>query len=77
MARKLTEAERQRFTEDFDSPAAEEAHDGKAPLKGGKRVRVTASLTQEQYEKLKKLAKKSGQPMSRVLGAAVDALYKH
>ena len=77
MARKLTEAELKRYAADFDPPAAEEAYDGKAPLTGGKRVRVTASLTQLQYEKLQKLAKRHGLPMSRVLGVAVDALYKH
>ena len=77
MARKLTEAELKRYAADFDPPAAEEAHDSKAPLKGGKRVRVTASLTQLQYEKLKKLAKRHGLPMSKTLGVAVEALYKH
>ena len=78
MARKLTEAELQRFATDFDPPAAKKTHDGDAPpLTGGKRVRVTASLTQEQYEKLKKLAKRHGLPMSRALGKAVDAFYKN
>ena len=77
MAKKLSKAELRKLAADFDPPAAEEAYDGKAPLTGGKRVRVTASLTQEQYEKLKKLAKRHGLPMSRVLGKAVDALYKH
>ena len=78
MAKKLSEAERKRLAADFDPPAAKKTHDGDAPpLKGGKRVRVTASLTQEQYEKLKKLAKRHGLPMSKTLGVAVEALYKH
>ena len=78
MARKLTEAELKRYAADFDPPAAEKAHhDASPPLKGGKCVRVTASLTPSQYELLKKLAKRHGLPMSRVLGVAVDALYKH
>ena len=78
MAKKLSEAERKRLAADFDPPAAKKTHDGDAPpLKGGKRVRVTASLTQEQYELLKKLSKKRGLPMSRVLGAAVEALNRN
>ncbi|MBO6236405.1 MAG: ribbon-helix-helix domain-containing protein [Schwartzia sp.] len=78
MARKLSEAELRRLAADFDPPAAKKAHhDASPPLKGGKRVRVTASLTQEQYEKLKKLAKRHGLPMSKTLGVAVEALYKH
>ena len=78
MAKKLSKAELRKLAADFDPPAAKKAHhDASPPLKGGKRVRVTASLTQEQYEKLKKLAKRHGLPMSRALGVAVDALYKH
>lgn len=78
MAKKLSEAERKRLAADFDPPAAKKTHDGDAPpLKGGKRVRVTASLTQEQYELLKKLSKKRGLPMSRILGAAVEALNRN
>ena len=78
MAKKLSKAELRKLAADFDPPAAEEAHhDASPPLKGGKRVRVTASLTQLQYEKLKKLAKRHGLPMSKTLGVAVEALYKH
>ena len=78
MAKKLSEAERKRLAADFDPPAAKKTHDGDAPpLKGGKRVRVTASLTPAQYELLKKLAKKQGLPMSRVLGVAVEALNRN
>ena len=77
MAKKLSEAELRKLAADFDPPAAKKAHDDDAPpLKDGKRVRVSASLTPVQYELLKKLAKKSGLPMSRVLGAAVEALAK-
>ena len=78
MAKKLSKAELRKLAADFDPPAAKKAHcDASPPLKGGKRVRVTASLTQEQYEKLKKLSKKRGLPMSRVLGAAVEALNRN
>ncbi|MBO6210652.1 MAG: ribbon-helix-helix domain-containing protein [Schwartzia sp.] len=78
MAKKLSKAELRKLAADFDPPAAKKAHhDASPPLKGGKRVRVTASLTQEQYEKLKKLAKRHGLPMSKTLGVAVEALYKH
>jgi hypothetical protein len=78
MAKKLSEAERKRLAADFDPPAAKKAHHGaSSPLKGGKRVRVTASLTQEQYEMLKTLAKRNGLPMSKTLGEAVEALYKN
>ncbi|MBO4852633.1 MAG: ribbon-helix-helix domain-containing protein [Schwartzia sp.] len=77
MAQKLPEAELRKLAADFDPPAAP-ATDPKThhtpPLTGEKRVRVTASLTQEQYAFLKKLAKKRGLPMSRILGEAVDAL---
>ncbi len=77
MAKKLSKAELRKLAADFDPPAAKKAHHG-APtsLKGGKLVRVTASLTQEQYEMLKTLAKRSGLPMSKTLGVAVEALYK-
>ena len=78
MAKKLSKAELRKLASDFDPPAAKKAHDDAAPpLKGGKCVRVTASLTQEQYEKLKKLAKRQGLPMSKTLGKAVEALYKN
>ena len=78
MAKKLSKAELRKLAADFDPPAAKKAHhDASPPLKGGNRVRVTASLTQEQYEKLKKLAKRHGLPMSKTLGVAVEALYKH
>ena len=78
MAKKLSKAELRKLAADFDPPAAKKAHhDASPPLKGGKRVRVTASLTQEQYEKLQKLAKRHGLPMSKTLGVAVEALYKH
>ena len=78
MAKKLSKAELRKLAADFDPPAAKKAHcDASAPLKGEKRVRVTASLTQEQYEMLKKLAKRHGLPMSKTLGVAVEALYKH
>ena len=78
MARKLSEAELRRLAADFDPPAAKKAHcDASPPLKGGKRVRVTASLTLEQYEKLKKLAKRSGLPMSKTLGKAVETMYNN
>ena len=74
MAKKLPESECNRLAADFDPPAAKNAHGGAPPLKGGKRVRVTASLTSAQYELLKKLAKKRSLPMSRVLGAAVEGM---
>ena len=78
MAKKLSKAELRKLAADFDPPAAKKAHhDASPPLKGGKRVRVTASLTQEQYETLTKLAKRHGLPMSKTLGVAVEALYKH
>ena len=78
MAKKLSKAELRKLAADFDPPAAEEAHhDASPPLKGGKRVRVTASLTPAQYELLKKLAKKQGLPMSKTLGVAVEALSRN
>ena len=77
MAKKLPESECNRLAADFDPPAAKNAHGGAPPLKDGKRIRVTASLTSAQYELLKKLAKKRSLPMSRVLGAAVEALYNN
>ena len=78
MAKKLSKAELRKLAADFDPPAAEEAHhDASPPLKGGKCVRVTASLTQEQYEKLKKLAKRHGLPMSKTLGVAVETMYNN
>ena len=78
MAKKLSQAELRRIASDFDPPTdpTPKAH-RTTPLTNGKRVRVTASLTQEQYEKLKKLAKRHGLPMSKTLGVAVEALYKH
>ena len=77
MAKKLSKAELRKLAADFDPPAAKKAYHGaSSPLKGGKRVRVTANLTQEQYETLKKLAKRHGLPMSKTLGVAVEALYK-
>ncbi len=77
MAKKLSKAELRKLAADFDPPAAKKAHHGApSPLKGGKLVRVTASLTQEQYEMPKTLAKRSGLPMSKTLGVAVEALYK-
>ena len=78
MAKKLPESECNRLAADFDPPAAKKAHDDAAPpLKVGKRVRVTASLTPAQYELLKKLAKKQGLPMSKTLGVAVEALSRN
>ena len=78
MAKKLSKAELRKLAADFDPPAAKKAdHDASTSLKDGKRVRVTASLTQEQYEMLKMLAKRNGLPMSKTLGEAVEALYKN
>ena len=77
MAKALSGAERRRLAADFDPPPAPKTHDNAAaPLTDGKRVRVTASLTQAQYELLKTLAKRRGLSMSRVLGEAVESLRK-
>ena len=78
MAKKLSKAELRKLAADFDPPAAKKTHHDASPsVKGGKCVRVTASLTPAQYELLKKLAKKQGLPMSKTLGVAVEALNRN
>ena len=78
MAKKLSKAELRKLASDFDPPADRDPKTHRAStLIGDKRVRVTASLTPEQYEMLKKLAKKTGLPMSKTLGKAVEALYNN
>ena len=75
MAKKLSEEELRRLATDFDPPAAQipKAHHT-PPLKSGKRVRVTASLTPTQYEALKLLAKNRGLSLSATIGVAVESL---
>ncbi len=75
MARKLTEAELKRFAADFDPPADPnpKAH-RTAPLKNGKRVRVTASLTPEQYAALRRFAERHGLSLSAAIGKAVETI---
>ncbi len=76
MAQKLSEDERRKLAADFDPPPAKKTRSAPS-LTTGKRIRVTASLTPAQYETLKKLAKKRGLSMSRMLGESITALYEN
>ncbi|MBP5199193.1 MAG: ribbon-helix-helix protein, CopG family [Schwartzia sp.] len=77
MAEKLSQAELRRLATDFDPPADQvpKAHHT-PPLKNGKRVRVTAGLTEEQAAALRRYAKKRGLSMSAAISAAVEAFFK-
>ena len=75
MAKKLSKAELRKLAADFDPPADPnpKAH-RTAPLTNGKRVRVTASLTPEQYAALRRLAERHGLFLSAAIGKAVETL---
>ena len=73
---KVPKSEWHKLFSDFDPPdAPEAARAPSVPLNDGKRVRVTASLTQGQYFMLKEMARQKGYSMSRILAEAVAALY--
>ncbi len=79
MAKRLSETERRRLAADFDPPVLPdhpEASSPEAVKDEGPRVRITASLTKSQHDKLKTLSTRLKQPMSRLLGDAVEELFK-
>ena len=77
MAKKLSKADLRKLATDFDPPAVQvpKAYHT-PPLTKGKRVRVTAGLTEEQANALRRYAKKRGLSMSAAIGAAVDAFFQ-
>ena len=75
MAKKLSQAELRRIASDFDPPtdSTPKAH-RTTPLTNGKRVRVTASLSPEQYAALRRFAERHGLSLSAAIGKAVETI---
>lgn len=76
LAQKLSQAERQRITTDFDPPVAAQTSIT-PPLNSEKSVRVTATLSALQYTRLQEIANARGLSLSRTLAEAVMALYEN